>query len=180
MIQTERLILRPWREADRAPFLAMSADPAVMYWLGGLPTPEAANERFERFAGGLEEHGYSRWAIERIADGAFLGYAGLAPIHESLPLVGIEAGWGLARAAWGSGYAGEAARAAVRDGFDRLNIDEIVAFTADTNLRSQAVMGRAGLVRDSSRDFNHPNLAEDHPLRHHWVYAAKRLGLSGV
>ncbi len=174
MIETERLILRPWREADRAPFLAMSADPAVMYWLGGVPTPEAANQRFERFADGYSARGYTRWAIERSADGAFLGYAGLAPIHDSLPVSGIEAGWGLTRAAWGFGYAGEAAHAAVLDGFERLKFDEIIAFTTDTNLRSQAVMGRAGLLRDASRDFDHPNLPAGDPLRRHWVYAAKR------
>jgi RimJ/RimL family protein N-acetyltransferase len=65
MIETDRLILRPWREADRAPFLAMSADPEVMYWLGGVPTLDAANARFERFAGGIAERGFSRFAIER-------------------------------------------------------------------------------------------------------------------
>jgi RimJ/RimL family protein N-acetyltransferase len=43
VIETDRLILRPWREADRAPFLAMSADPEVMYWLGGVPTPTPAS-----------------------------------------------------------------------------------------------------------------------------------------
>jgi len=176
VIQTDRLILRPWREADRAPFLAMSADPEVMVWLGGVPTLEAANQRFERFAGGFAQRGYSRWAIERQGDGAFLGYCGLAPVHDSLPVRGIEAGWGLARQAWGFGYAAEAARASILDGFARLKFAEILAFTADTNLRSQAVMGRAGLVRDPSRDFDHPNLPQGDPLRHHWVYAAKRQG----
>ncbi len=174
MIDTERLILRPWTEADREPFLAMTADPEVMNWLGGVPTPDAANQRFERFASGFDERGYTRWAIERTADGAFLGYCGLAPVHETLPVIGIEAGWGLARAAWGFGYAAEAARAAGIDGFDRLKFEEIIAFTADTNRRSQAVMARAGLTRDPSRDFDHPNLPEGDPLRRHWVYAATR------
>jgi RimJ/RimL family protein N-acetyltransferase len=174
MIDTERLVLRPWTEADREPFLAVTADPEVMSWLGGVPTPDAANQRFERFASGFDERGYTRWAIERTADGAFLGYCGLAPVHETLPVTGIEAGWGLARAAWGFGYAAEAARAAVLDGFDRLKFEEIIAFTADTNRRSQPVMARAGLTRDPSRDFDHPNLPEGDPLRRHWVYAAAR------
>jgi RimJ/RimL family protein N-acetyltransferase len=178
VIETDRLILRPWAEADRAAFLAMSADPEVMVWLGGAPTPEAANQRFDRFAAGFDERGYTRWAIERRQDAAFLGYAGLAPVPDGLPVAGVEAGWGLARAAWGFGYAGEAARAAVADGFERLKFDEIIAFTADTNRRSQAVMGRAGLARDPTRDFDHPNVPESDPIRHHWVYAAKRAGWS--
>jgi RimJ/RimL family protein N-acetyltransferase len=91
-----------------------------------------------------------------------------------LPVSGIEAGWGLVRSAWGFGYAAEASRAAVDDGFARLGFDEIIAFTADTNLRSQAVMGRAGLLRDASRDFDHPGLPKGDPIRRHWVYAARR------
>ena len=174
MIETDRLILRPWREADRAPFLAMSADPEVMYWLGGVPTPADANARFERFAGGIAKRGFSRFAIERRDDGAFLGYCGLAPVPAGLPVSGIEAGWGLVRSAWGFGYAARASRAAVDDGFARLGFDEIIAFTADTNLRSQAVMARAGLARDIGRDFDHPSLPSGDPLRRHRVYAARR------
>jgi RimJ/RimL family protein N-acetyltransferase len=173
-IDTARLTLRPWREADRRPFLAMSADPEVMNWLGGLPTPEDANARFERFAAGVAEQGFGRFAIERRSDGAFVGYCGLAQVHSSLPVTGVEAGWGLVRLAWGFGYAGEAARAVLIDGFERLAFDEIIAFTTDSNRRSQAVMGRAGLVRDPSRDFDHPNLPAGDPMRPHWVYAAQR------
>lgn len=171
MIETERLVLRRWRESDRAAFLIMSADPEVMDWLGGVPEPAAANERFDRFDRGFDQRGYSRWAIERKADGGFIGYAGMAPIHDSLPLMGVEIGWGLARAAWGAGYASEAADAAARDGFERLGFAEILAFTADTNGRSQAVMARIGFMRDPTRDFDHPNLPAGHPLRRHWVYA---------
>jgi RimJ/RimL family protein N-acetyltransferase len=174
MIETDRLILRPWREADRAPFLAMSADPEVMDWLGGVPAPDEAQARFERFAGGIVERGFSRMAVVCKANGAFIGYCGLAPVPPSLPVGGVEAGWGLARSAWGFGYAAEAARAAVLDGFTRLGFDEIIAFTADTNRRSQAVMGHAGLARDPARDFDHPGLPVGDPLRRHWVYAARR------
>jgi RimJ/RimL family protein N-acetyltransferase len=62
VIQTDRLILRPWREADLEPFLAMSADPEVMFWRGGVPTSEDANARFERFACGIASRGFGRWA----------------------------------------------------------------------------------------------------------------------
>ena len=114
--------------------------------------------------------------LERRDDGLFVGYSGLAPVPAGLPVSGIEAGWGLVRSAWGFGYAAEASRAAVLDGFDRFGFDEIIAFAADSNRRSQAVMGRAGLLRDAARDFDHPGLAPDHPLRPHIVYHARKPG----
>ena len=86
----------------------------------------------------------------------------------------MEIGWRLAREAWGHGYASEAARALLKEGFERLNLPEIVAYTAESNLRSRAVMERVGMRRDVSRDFDHPALAKDHPLRRHVVYAATR------
>ena len=175
MIETQRLILRRWRAADRAPFAAMSADPEVMDWLGGT-TGEAQSEAvIDAIEARFERLGYGRFAIERKDDGAFLGFAGLAPAHESKPVPeGLEIGWRLIRAAWGHGYATEAAQAALDDGFTRVALAEILAFTAESNLRSQAVMDRLNMIRDPTRDFDHPALAEDHPLRRHVVYVARR------
>ncbi len=100
---------------------------------------------------------------------------GLSAVGEDIPQApAVEVGWRLARHAWGHGYASEAAGAVVKHGFARLGLDEIVAFTARANLRSQAVMERLGMVRDPSRDFDHPKLSADHPLRPHVVYAAHR------
>ena len=174
MIETPRLVLRRWRDADRAPFIAMSADPAVMDWLGGTRTAEQSEATIDRIESAFDRLGHGFFAIERKADGAFLGFAGLAPVHEREPIPeGVEIGWRLIRAAWGAGYATEAARAALDDGFTRLALPEVVAFTARTNLRSQAVMQRLGMTRDAARDFDHPALAQDHPLRPHVVYFAR-------
>ena len=85
----------------------------------------------------------------------------------------IRLGWRLAHeSAWGAGYASEAAAAVLSDGFDRLALSAILACTAVSNTRSRAVMERLGLSRDESRDFDHPVLAVDHPLRRHVVYIA--------
>ena len=95
--------------------------------------------------------------------------------HPAIPFApAVEAGWALVADTWGRGYAVEAATAVLADGFGRLGLAEIVAYTTRANLRSQAVMTRVGFVRDAARDFNHPALAEDHPLRPHLTYAAKR------
>jgi RimJ/RimL family protein N-acetyltransferase len=178
VIETQRLILRRWRESDRAPFAAMMADPYVGYWLGGTMTHDEADAYLERVDRCFEALGYGRFAVEQRAEGRFLGFVGLAPVHESyrgLAIAGgIEVGWRLTREAWGHGYATEAARAAVDDGFSHVGLPEIVSFTAASNQRSRAVMERLGLVRDPTRDFDHPQLAADHPLRPHVVYAALR------
>jgi RimJ/RimL family protein N-acetyltransferase len=96
------------------------------------------------------------------------------PLRESNPLApGVEIGWRFARHAWGSGYASEAARAALAFGFERLGPPEIVAFTATGNLRSQAVMDRIGMARREDLDFDHPALPRGHVLERHVVWVAQ-------
>jgi RimJ/RimL family protein N-acetyltransferase len=175
VIETPRLLLRRWRGSDIAPYAAMMGDPAVGDWLGGTLNPAQARAKIDGFEAAFETHGMGRLAIERLADGRLIGHCGLMPAHPEIPFApAVEAGWALVPEAWGQGYAVEAARAVLADGFDRLGLAEIVAYTTAANLRSQAVMAGAGFIRDAARDFDHPALADDHPLRSHLVYAAQR------
>jgi RimJ/RimL family protein N-acetyltransferase len=176
MMETERLILRRWREEDCAPFAAMSADPEVMSWLGRAPMTRAESDaQIDRFEAQFAKLGHGFFALERKDDDAFLGFIALAHIPFGPPRPqGHEIGWRLARHAWGHGYATEAARALLEFGFAELKLPEIVSFAAKTNLRSQAVMRRIGLAHDPARDFDHPALAQGDPLRPHVVYAARR------
>ncbi len=86
----------------------------------------------------------------------------------------LEIGWRLAREAWGQGFATEAARAAVAFGFHELELPEIVSFTVPENVRSRRVMERLGMTHDPAGDFEHPLLAEGHPLRRHVLYRLQR------
>jgi len=96
---------------------------------------------------------------------------------DDLPAPGaIELGWRLHPDAQGAGLATEGAAAARDWAFANLDVDEVVAITAETNMRSQAVMRKIGLTPDPARDFDHPRLAEDHPLRRHVFYVQKRPG----
>lgn len=175
MIETPRLILRGWRETDLAPWAALNADPEVMRHYETPLTLAESDARIDRLERHIVTHGFGEYAVERREDGVFLGMAGLAKLEESNPLFpGVEAGWQLARHAWGHGYATEAARAAMDDGFRRVGLKEIVAFTATTNLPSQAVMGRLGMTRREDLDFDHPNVPEGHVLRRHLVWSAGR------
>lgn len=131
----------------------MHADPEVM-WDAVRPLSRSeSNAKLNRYIAIYREHGFSRWAVES-RFGEFLGYVGLLPIPEEHPAgAGVEIGWRLRRAAWGQGYATEGARAALRDGFNRLGLHEVLAYTAPNNARSQAVMWRLGMSREEGRDF---------------------------
>ncbi len=172
MIQTARLVLRRWRDDDEEPLGAINADPEVAYWLGG-PTFAAMPGQMERYNAAIDEHGFGRFAVERLQDRALIGAIGPMPIGPGLEVSGFEIGWRLARSAWGLGYATEAAAAALAHAFES-GLDEMLAFTALSNHRSQAVMARLGMTRDASRDFDHPRLEEDDPIRRHIVYVAHR------
>lgn len=170
MIETERLILRPPIDADLEPFVAMSADPEVMRHFPALLDRGECQAMFDRINARIAASGYGFWAIERKADGAFLGLTGIQDYRPEMPLTGIEAGWRLARHAWGQGYASEAAGAAVAFAFETLKAPRVSAITATGNLQSQAVMRRIGMTARPDLDFDHPLLEPDSPLRRHVVY----------
>lgn len=171
MIRTERLILRPWRQSDKPAFAAMSADPKVGDWIGGTMTREQSDAMVDRLTARFDDRGWGLWALEVVDGPAFIGWTGLSSPSPAHPMEGtIEVGWRLDHAAWGHGYATEAARAALAYGFGALELDEIVSFTATSNLRSQAVMRRIGMVHQPELDFQHPR--EDlGALRPHLVYS---------
>ena len=175
MIETERLILRAFRDEDRAPFAAINGDPRVGDWLGGTIDRAASDGLIDRINAHIAKHGYGFFAAERKADGKLIGMIGLQVVRDELPPApSLELGWRLTPAAQGTGLATEGAAAALAWGFANLDRDELIAFTAATNLRSQAVMRRIGMAHDPARDFDHPLLAEDHPLRRHVVFVARR------
>jgi RimJ/RimL family protein N-acetyltransferase len=175
MIETPRVILRQWRDADRAPLAALHGDARVSDWLGGPIDAAASAASMARWRAEIDALGHGFWAMERRADGVLIGMAGIRPAHPSLPFDGApEVGWRLAHEAWGCGYASEAAAATLAFGFNALGYAAILAFTAQSNQRSQGVMRRIGMTRDPSRDFDHPSLPVEHPLRRHVVFAAAR------
>ncbi|MGW0082278.1 GNAT family N-acetyltransferase [Streptomyces sp. NPDC003393] len=172
-LRTERLVLRGWRESDLAPWAAMNADPEVREYFPGVLTREQSDASVARFQAEIDRRGWGWWAVEVIGTGEFIGFTGLDPVEEGMPFTGVEAGWRLARSAWGHGYATEAAQAVVTFGFDSLALPEILAVTAATNLRSQAVMRRLGMSRDPADDFDDPTVPPG-PLRPSVVYRLPR------
>jgi RimJ/RimL family protein N-acetyltransferase len=168
---TGRLRLRRWRPSDREPFALLNADPEVMEFYPAPLTPDESDAMVERIDACFDRLGYGLWAVEEKTTGTFVGYVGLAPAtFEAHFTPAVEVGWRLDRSHWGQGYASEAARAAVADGFERIGLEEIVSFTAVINHRSERVMQKIGMTRARSGDFDHPALPDGHRLRPHVLY----------
>lgn len=170
-LRTDRLILRPWRDSDLAPFAAMSADPQVMEHFPATMTRTESDTMAETFRKGMEAEGYGRWVMELPGVAPFIGMTGISAVpYETHFTPAHELAWRMAADFWGHGYATEAAQAAMAYGFEVLSLPEIVAFTVPANIRSQAVMQRLGMDRNPDDDFDHPRLPEGHPLKRHVLY----------
>lgn len=170
-LTTERLILRRWTAADRAPFAAMNADPAVMATLGALMTGEQSDAFVDRIEACFEEKGWGLWCVEVVGGPSCIGYVGLWPIpNEVVPDAPAEIGWRIASAEWGKGYAPEAARTVLADAFGRLGMTAICSITAVTNIKSRRVMDKIGLHHDPTADFEHSRVPVGSLLRPHVLY----------
>jgi RimJ/RimL family protein N-acetyltransferase len=171
---TERLRLRQWTDSDRAPYAAMNADPRVMEFFLSVQSREASDASIDAWSTSIAAGGYGNWAVEERETGEFIGFTGLSVPRRALPFMPcVEIGWRLAAQHWGRGYASEAARQALKIGFERFGLDEIVSFTSVVNRRSRAVMERIGM-HDAHEDFEHPALPAGHALRPHCLYRIAR------
>lgn len=176
MIETERLILRRWRDGDVVPFHAIGQDPEVMQYLGPLMSLDDARATVDGVNAQIDAHGCAFWAVERRADGAFLGFCGIkrngpagTPIADD-----PEIGWRLAREAWGQGIAKEAAEASLAWTWANTGASRVTAITVPANERSWRLMIRLGMTRVADGDFDHPAVPEGDPLRRHVTYEIAR------
>lgn len=143
--ETQRLLLRQWKAADREPFAALNADPIVMAHFPAPLTREESDAMVDRCERLIAERRWGAWATEIKATGEFIGVAGLHTPHDDLPISPcVEILWRLAQAHWRKGFATEAAGGALHIGFEVLRLPEIVSFTVPSNTRSRAVMETSG------------------------------------
>ncbi|HPE62424.1 MAG TPA: GNAT family N-acetyltransferase [Thiolinea sp.] len=148
----------------------MNVDPRVMAFFPECLSRSASDAMADRIRALMTKHGWGLWAVELKQTQTFIGCVGLhIPTHDFSFNPCVEIGWRLMADYWGSGYATEAAQAALQTGFDVLELEEIVSFTALLNRRSQALMERLGMQREAWT-FEHPALPSDSPLREHCLY----------
>jgi RimJ/RimL family protein N-acetyltransferase len=175
VIQTERLLLRPWRDADREPFFQMNSDPAVMRYFPAVLSRAESEALADRIEAQWAARGFTLYAAE--LQGEFIGFIGISvPQFEAHFTPSVEIGWRLAAAYWNRGLATEGSRAVLRYAFETLGLEEVVAFTVPANLASRRVMEKIGMTHDAADDFDHPGLPEGHVLRRHVLY---RIGGQG-
>jgi RimJ/RimL family protein N-acetyltransferase len=179
-LETERLVLRRWRDSDLDAYAALNADPEVMEHFPSTLTRKESRRSIEIIEARFDELGYGLWAAEVPGLASCVGFIGLNPVTFDAPFApAVEVGWRLGRRYWGHGYATEGARAALAFGFDTLGLDEIVSFTTPGNRRSWRVMQKLGMTRDPADDFDHPVIADGHPLRRHVLYRISRTTSAG-
>ena len=161
--ETDRLILRQWRDGDRDEFLRHLNSPAVMRWLGGPQSEETYDAAIERIAGYSQDFGHTLWIVERKADGVVLGFCGLKRVNSpGAPNPGeFEIGWRLREDAWGQGFAREAAIASLDLAFGRFGAPHVVAFTVAGNEASWGLMERLGMTRRADLDFTDSRFGPD-------------------
>ena len=169
IIETKRLVLRRWREADREPFAELNGDPQTLVFFPSTLTRAESDAFVDRIEARFEARGYGLWALEVRETGQFIGFTGLAPMQQDVPGAGgTEIGWRLARHAWHRGYATEAALAARDVAFTGAGLPELWSMTAVLNTPSQVVMRRIGMT-EAAR-FEHPRIPDGSPLKPHVVY----------
>lgn len=176
-LRTPRTLLRTWRDSDIAALAAMNADPEVMRHFPATLSAAESAELAERIKDHFARESFGLWVLEIPGVMEFAGFVGLLRVSFAAPFTpAVEIGWRLVPAAWGHGYASEAAQAALDYAFNIEQLEEVVSFTVPANHRSQAVMQRLGMHRDSGDDFDHPRLTPGHPLQRHVLYRIRRAG----
>lgn len=169
LLTTPRLGLRAFYPDDIDAFAAMNADPRVMEHFPATLSREESQDLMDKVNQRLEDFGFTFWAAELLATKELIGFIGIvrsAMETDFTPCV--EVGWRLAPQFWGKGLATEGARESLRFGFEEQNLPEIYSFTPNSNQKSYRVMERLGMKPKGT--FNHPFIADDHPLNPHFLY----------
>jgi [ribosomal protein S5]-alanine N-acetyltransferase len=168
-LETERLILRDWRESDLLPFSDMNKDPEVMEFFPCILSPEETALLYRKITDFIKEYGFGLFAVESKQTQQFVGFIGFSqPTFTSFFTPCVEIGWRLVRQSWNQGLATEGAKACLMHGFSALGFKEIYSWTAKVNTKSINVMKKIGL--EYRGEFEHPNVAIGHRLRRHVLY----------
>ena len=159
MIETARLRLRPWRDADKPAFAAIINTPAMMEHFGGIRPVAEIDALIDGQMAAEVDEGFSMWAVESRLDGTLAGICGLRrnPVYAETPVGGmLEIGWRIAEPLWGTGIAYEAAAAALGWAWANTADPLVAAWTRPANKRSLGLMRKLGMQRRPDLDFHHP------------------------
>lgn len=175
-LETERTLLRPWEDRDRAPFATINADPEVRrYYFPAVLDRVESDALIDQVIADLARDGFGFMAVERKADGVLIGGAGLSrPEPAALQAWPLEIGWILARAVWGQGYAGEISKACFAYAWTALHADAVIGYTSAVNTPSRRAMAKSGMTEMTGATFEDETVPVGHPLRPHVLYRIDR------
>ena len=168
-IETERLILRKWKDEDYLEFRKMNADLEVMRFFPKTLNETESDQFAERIKTDIAKNGYGLFAVEEKSSRSFIGFIGFKEANfeaEFTPC--MEIGWRLTKSAWGKGYATEGARACLTAAFETFGIEQVYSFTAKINLPSENVMKKIGMKKIG--EFDHTRVESTSPLYRHILY----------
>lgn len=169
MLETDRLLLRQWKESDYLPFIKMGFDTKVMEFFPNLLTKDESVKFINTVKEIMDKNEWGFWAVELKKNEKFIGFIGLHSQPEQFEFSPcVEIGWRLEKEYWGNGYATEGAKAVLEYAFNNLKLNKVVSFTADINIASKSVMKRLGMTEVC--EFNHPKIALGHRLKKHVLY----------
>lgn len=173
-LETTRLMLRGWQDADREPFFRMNSDPRVMRHFPARLTRPESDALVDRIVAELDRSGFGLYAAQ-LRSGEFIGFIGLSvPDFQAPFMPAVEIGWRLAPRYWNLGLATEGARAVLRHAFGPLGLNQLVSMTVPNNLASRRVMEKIGMTHDPADDFDYPRLPAGHPLKRHVLYRIRK------
>lgn len=161
LFTSAHLGFRNWTDDDIPKMAAISADPDVMEFFPAPATSQQTENFIRRMQLLFSQKGYCYFAVEKLDDGAFIGFIGLAEKDfESAFTPCVDIGWRLGKAYWNKGFATEGALRCLEYGFDTLKLEDIKSTASRINVKSIHIMGKAGMKK--LLDFKHP-LLTDHP-----------------
>lgn len=175
-LETSRLIFRPWQDRDRAPFAAINADPETrQYYYPSLLMPAKTDAMIDEANEQLASEGFGFLAVERKADGALIGGAGLSRPGPEVPgNFPLEIGWILGRPYWRQGYATEASHCCLDFAWKELQAKEVIGYTSAINTPSRRAMEKIGMLHVEDADFEDTTVPVGHVLRPHVLYRIDR------
>ena len=174
-IETPRMLLRSWKRDDMDAWSRLNADPKVMEFFPRTYERDESVATAQLMQVELEHDGYGWFVAEVKERFPFAGVIALQEVpFQARFTPAYEIGWRFLPETWGNGYATESAAAALDYAFNTLGWHEVVAMTAEINVRSRRVMERLGMTHDPRDDFDHPRIPQGDRLNHHVLYRISR------
>lgn len=172
-LETNRLILRNWKNEDLHTFIKMNSDKEIMKFFPNILTKDETINFYNKINDKLNTYGYGLYACELKSNKNFIGFIGFH--NTTLPGIindnFIEIGWRINKIYWNNGFASEGALACIKHGFTNLNFQQIYSFTSKLNIPSQKVMKK--IKMNYLKDFNHPRVSKNSKLYPHVLYYIK-------